>query len=120
MYTNYSNELSHYGILGMKWGVRRYQNADGSLTSAGKARYGSSSSSGANLSYNKLKIASNVTFRIGQAISYGTKVHAIMSPSVKSLGIAVVGEVAGRTLMSLGIIGDDLASGTLSKNVLGE
>ena len=32
--------LIHYGILGMKWGVRRYQNKDGSLTSAGKKRYG--------------------------------------------------------------------------------
>lgn len=34
-----SNELSHHGILGMKWGVRRYQNSDGSLTDAGKKRY---------------------------------------------------------------------------------
>ncbi len=31
--------LSHYGIKGMKWGVRRYQNSDGTLTSAGKKRY---------------------------------------------------------------------------------
>lgn len=29
--------LSHYGIKGMKWGVRRYQNSDGTLTSAGKS-----------------------------------------------------------------------------------
>lgn len=33
------NELRHYGVLGMKWGIRRYQNSNGSLTSAGKKRY---------------------------------------------------------------------------------
>lgn len=31
--------LAHYGVLGMKWGVRRYQNTNGTLTSAGKKRY---------------------------------------------------------------------------------
>ena len=35
----YSDELCHHGILGMKWGIRRYQNKDGTLTSAGKRRY---------------------------------------------------------------------------------
>lgn len=33
------NELYHHGILGQKWGVRRYQNEDGTLTDAGKRRY---------------------------------------------------------------------------------
>ena len=33
------NELYHYGIQGMRWGVRRFQNSDGTLTAAGKKRY---------------------------------------------------------------------------------
>lgn len=31
--------LAHHGIIGMKWGIRRYQNRDGSLTAAGRKRY---------------------------------------------------------------------------------
>lgn len=35
----HANELYHWGVKGMKWGVRRYQNKDGTLTAAGKKRY---------------------------------------------------------------------------------
>ena len=40
---NNANELYHFGIKGQKWGVRRYQNEDGSLTPAGKKHYGNMS-----------------------------------------------------------------------------
>lgn len=42
------HELYHWGIKNMKWGIRRYQNPDGSLTEEGKIRYGGNS-------YDKLK-----------------------------------------------------------------
>lgn len=36
----YSEELYHHGVKGQKWGIRRYQNDDGSLTALGKVHYG--------------------------------------------------------------------------------
>ena len=46
---NYSNYdyLQHYGILGMRWGIRRFQDKSGRLTAAGKKRYDDNSSNGA-------------------------------------------------------------------------
>lgn len=38
-YYEKDNYLEHHGIIGQKWGIRRYQNPDGSLTDAGKKRY---------------------------------------------------------------------------------
>lgn len=35
----YNNELKHFGIKGQRWGVRRYQKEDGTLTRAGRQRY---------------------------------------------------------------------------------
>lgn len=40
-----SEYIKHHGIKGQKWGVRRYQNKDGSLTDAGRKRYGDGTTS---------------------------------------------------------------------------
>lgn len=40
-----SDYISHFGVKGMKWGIRRYQNRDGSLTPEGRKRYGRSEDS---------------------------------------------------------------------------
>lgn len=52
--------LEHWGIKGMKWGFRRFQNKDGSLTAAGRKRYGKSAEGGKSTSAsNKSKSSSS-------------------------------------------------------------
>ena len=52
---NNEEYLSHYGILGQKWGVRRFQNDDGSLTAEGKKRY-----------YQEIKAENKVAKNLGE------------------------------------------------------
>ena len=54
-----SDYLEHYGIKGMKWGIRRFQNKDGSLTKAGLKRYSDA--------------ASDVASKVGEAVAKGGK-----------------------------------------------
>lgn len=55
--------LEHHGVKGMKWGVRRYQNSDGSLASAGRKRTGDAFTAQQKTEQNK-KIA-----RVGMSVA---------------------------------------------------
>ena len=58
-----TDELYHHGILGMKWGVRRYQNKDGSLTPKGKKRYSEDYNESRNIKRKGIKRMSNDDLR---------------------------------------------------------
>lgn len=66
----YQNELYHYGVKGMKWGVRRYMNADGSLTSAGRKKYGDNEYGKTKLAVKSAKKEYNKSFN--KAYNYST------------------------------------------------
>lgn len=57
----YDNYLEHHGIKGQRWGVRRFRNADGSLTPKGKKRYGE------NLDINDRSRQNIAKIRLGEA-----------------------------------------------------
>lgn len=67
-YMQTSDELYHHGIKGQKWGIRRFQNRDGSLKSAGKARRRDESSKGNNKRSNGSRLTTRQKVGIGVGI----------------------------------------------------
>ena len=105
------NELMHWGIKGMKGGVRRYQNKDGSLTPAGKKRYDKEMAKlkeEEKIAKNKLRTQAKLNkldekrkeieaLKSGKPIAKSTKQHS--KPSVKDMSDEELRQTVNRLLM---------------------
>ena len=74
------HQLYHHGIIGQKWGVRRFQNSDGSYTSEGKKRYGKDKSS-----KNKKKAIAIGAAAVGTALAVCGTYHLAKSGKLDGL-----------------------------------
>lgn len=89
--------LYHHGVKGQKWGIRRYQNPDGTWTDAGKNRYGNSGGDSAEspnkaTSSTKKKVAIGVA--TGAAIVAGTVLTAYLVKKYGTKNISDIGDTA--------------------------
>ena len=101
----YSNELYHYGVKGQKWGIRRYQNPNGTLTEEGKIRYGVDPKTG------KLSDEGKKLLRQDIDDQRKRKVNILGSLGI---GVSIASAIAAGAGLAEGIINTNMAIGTIS------
>lgn len=98
-----NNELYHFGIKGQKWGIRRFQNKNGGLTSAGRKHYDdneSGNSSGQSFKSRAKKIVTSRKFKIGAGIAAGTAVSTaaafVIAHNCKKKSMAEIAKLSAK------------------------
>lgn len=104
----YEDYLEHYGILGMKWGIRRYQNADGTLTTAGKKRY-------KNDTPEQIERSERRKAKVKKAAKRVAAVGAAGAAGVLAVSALTKGNPAGAVSLGKGAMNQLLKSGILSE-----
>lgn len=96
-----NNYIYHFGIKGQRWGVRRFENEDGSLTAAGKKRYGidengNQSKEGKKLQKQEVKNQKKIDAPRKEALKSGLKAYAALG------GAGILGIAAGTIIKERG------------------
>ena len=117
-----SDALYHHGIKGQKWGVRRYQNPDGSFTDEGRRRYGYGKGSLDSMTENTAdKIAKGAKIGVGVGVASGVLSTASQAAIYSMLGVAAPPAVligAGTSFIASGALGG-LVNGTVVGSIVG-
>ena len=100
-----NNELQHWGIKGQKWGVRRFQNKDGSLTSAGRKRQKMSDDAREANAIKKKKVSemSNAELRKLNERKNLERNYKQLNPNAIKQGMTIVAATAGAMGTIVGI-----------------
>ena len=92
----YETELCHYGIKGQKWGVRRFQRKDGSLTPKGRKRYADDAGGEAPAKRSGMSASTKKKLMVGAGIALATAatIYAIENPKVVKMPLSAAKKLA--------------------------